>query len=506
MIDQHNSLAEKFLKKGIWLYLFSFIIAPIWYIIKIIISGELSVSEVGILYGVISLIWLVAAFNDMWFTESLNYFIPKFITEKRYDKVKSILTYALITQMTTWIIIALFFFFWAEYISSNYFKSVEAIWVMKVFSIFFLWINVFQIVSTFFIAIQNTFYNKVIELIRMSFTLFAVLIIFFYDFSDLIFFSYSWIVWLYIWIIIAVIIFFNKYYKKYLSNENIIWEKELFFNVFKYAITIYIWVQAWVILSQIDMQMIIYLLWTTDAWYYTNYLSIIWIPFTILLPIFWLLLPIFSELNSKWENEKIKLIKSVFQNNLLSVWIAFNIIFFIFAEIIAYILFWEKFIKSWIILQYSILFLIFNFLLQVNFNILTWIWKVKERVKIIFVAIIFNFILNIILINYIWVYWAALATWIWWFLIWVLSEYYLGKNFKVDFKLKYITKNILLLWIIWVALYNFILPLFEWIWRLNSFLLLLVITIIYFWIFVLINYIQFKFLINEVKKIRKKTN
>jgi hypothetical protein len=65
MIDQHNSLAEKFLKKGFWLYLFSFIIAPIGYIIKIIISGELTVSEVGILYGIISLITMISAYNDL---------------------------------------------------------------------------------------------------------------------------------------------------------------------------------------------------------------------------------------------------------------------------------------------------------------------------------------------------------------------------------------------------------------------------------------------------------
>jgi hypothetical protein len=50
MIDKHNSLAEKFLKKGFWLYLFSFIVAPIGYIIKIILSIDLTVSEIGILY------------------------------------------------------------------------------------------------------------------------------------------------------------------------------------------------------------------------------------------------------------------------------------------------------------------------------------------------------------------------------------------------------------------------------------------------------------------------
>ncbi|USN58512.1 MAG: hypothetical protein H6767_09835 [Candidatus Peribacteria bacterium] len=65
MIDQHKSLAEKFVKKGFWLYLFSFIIAPIGYFIKIIISNELSVSDVGIIYGVISLITMISAYNDL---------------------------------------------------------------------------------------------------------------------------------------------------------------------------------------------------------------------------------------------------------------------------------------------------------------------------------------------------------------------------------------------------------------------------------------------------------
>ncbi len=88
MIDQHKSLSEKFLKKGFWLYLFSFIIAPIWYIIKIIISWELSVSEVWILYWVISLITMVSAYNDLWLTDSMNYFIPQFITEKIESELK----------------------------------------------------------------------------------------------------------------------------------------------------------------------------------------------------------------------------------------------------------------------------------------------------------------------------------------------------------------------------------------------------------------------------------
>jgi hypothetical protein len=56
-------------------------------------------------------------------TESLMHFLPKYITEKKYNKVKSLLMYSFLAQTLTWLLIASFFFFWAEYIAINYFKS-----------------------------------------------------------------------------------------------------------------------------------------------------------------------------------------------------------------------------------------------------------------------------------------------------------------------------------------------------------------------------------------------
>jgi O-antigen/teichoic acid export membrane protein len=268
---------------------------------------------------------------------------------------------------------------------------------------------------------------------------------------------------------------------------------------------VFLGAQAATILSQIDMQMIIFLLWTTDAWYYTNYLSIIWIPFMIIGPIFWLLFPLFSEMHSKWEYNKIKITKSMFQKNFLAIWIAFNLLFFIFSETIAYILFWEKFITSWKILQYSILLLVFNFLFQINFNIMAWIGKVKERIKVILIAIIFNIVANIILIKIMWVYWAALATSLWWLLIWILSEVFLGKDFKVSFDWKFLTKNIFYMWLLSIFLYYFVEPSLEWLSRWYSAFILTIISIIWFSIFILINIKEFKFFTLEIKKLKKWT-
>lgn len=502
MIEQHKSLAEKFLKKGFWLYLFSFIIAPILYITKIIISWELTVSEVWILYGIISLMTLLSAYNDLWITESLKHFIPKFVTEKRYDKVKSILFYALFIQIITSLIIAGLFHFGADYIANSYFKTIAAKETLKVFAFFFIWLNIIQTINSFFNAVQDTFSQKIVEFTRSILIMLSVLYIFFWDLSSLINYSYSWLIWLYIWILFSLYMFYKKYYTKYFKNEKIVFEKKLFKKVTKYAWLVFLWASAWTLLWQIDMQMIIYLLGTTDAGYYTNYLSIIWIPFMIIWPIFWLLFPVFSEMHSKKEYSKIKKVKELFTKNFLLIWIMFNIFMFVFAEIIAFTLFWEKFITSWIILKYSILFLVFNFLLQINFNIMAWIWKVAERMKIIFIAIVFNFILNLILIKSIWVYWAALATAIGWILIWTLSELFLGKKYRINFGFKNIFKNIIIIWWLGILVNKFLLNIFEWVSRLNSFLLLWLFFIVWFLIFVIINYSQFKIFIWEIKKLK----
>lgn len=54
MITDNETLTEKFARKGLWLYIFTFLVAPIGYIIKMVLSQDLSVREIGALYGIIS--------------------------------------------------------------------------------------------------------------------------------------------------------------------------------------------------------------------------------------------------------------------------------------------------------------------------------------------------------------------------------------------------------------------------------------------------------------------
>jgi len=107
------------------------------------------------------LITLLAGFNDLGMTESMNKFIPQFIKEKNYGRVKLLLATSITVQLVTSGIIFCIFFFGANYISVHFFKSEIAIEVLKIFSVFFIGLNLFQIISTFFMSIQNTFLNKI---------------------------------------------------------------------------------------------------------------------------------------------------------------------------------------------------------------------------------------------------------------------------------------------------------------------------------------------------------
>jgi hypothetical protein len=54
---------------------------------------------------------MISAYNDLGMTESLKHYIPQFVSEKRYDKVKTLLFFAIFIQIISSLIIAAIFYF-----------------------------------------------------------------------------------------------------------------------------------------------------------------------------------------------------------------------------------------------------------------------------------------------------------------------------------------------------------------------------------------------------------
>lgn len=486
MIEKYSTISETLLKKWFWLYFFSFIIAPIGYIIKIVISGDVSVSDLWIIYGIISLVTIISAFSDFGVTESLKHFVPQYSNNHEYSKVSSHLLLAFIIQAITGGMIASILFFFSHSLSIIYFDTPEAAYILKVFALFFIGINIFQIFIHFFLAVQNTFLSKLSELVRLVFSLGYISYISFIDAGNLETYSWGWILGLYVGILFAGACFYVYYYKEYLANTPLSFDWKGMKHILQYGFIAFLWAQAGTLLSQVDMQMILLLLRSEDAGYYTVYLSIISIPFLILTPIFPFLLPLFSNLYGQWNLKKIASLRSKMYEAFISIWVITSVFFIVFWSSITKLLFGDDFASSAWILNYSVAFLVFNFLLQINFHALWGIGKVWTRAKIIGMAIIINILLNFLFIRSLWVAGAALATGIWWLIIFLLSSYSL-RDFPISLRSpsKTIT-NILIFSGISLAIYlSNILP--TEVSRIQNLYIILIWWTLYFSVFILIN-------------------
>ena len=155
-----HSLAHTIASRGRWLVLFTILSAPIGYVVRILLAGRLSVEDIGVLYGIISLITIVSSINDLGITESLNYFLPKSLRSGNHRSARMLLRSALLVQFATSSVLAVVCFASAPWLAREYFGRGDALGAIEIFSVFFLGANVFQWFNTLFRAMQDTLLQK----------------------------------------------------------------------------------------------------------------------------------------------------------------------------------------------------------------------------------------------------------------------------------------------------------------------------------------------------------
>lgn len=421
MLNSEETLAQKFVKKWFWLYLFTFLIGPIGYFIKIIISHDLSVWEVGMIYGVLSFVTLLSAFNDLGCTESLNYFLPKYIIKNEYGKAKYLLRLTLILQVCSSVLIAGILFLLAPWLANSYFNEPLIVDILRIAGLYFIGINFFHITTVLFSVSQNTKLQKWSDFIKMLATLAGTWMLLFIDQWNITNYMWAWLSGIVIWFIFSAYFTYNQYYKIYFKGVKIEKTTEERNSFFKYAFATLLTANIATMLSQVDMQMIIVLLGSEATGFYSNYLSLLNIPFIFIAPIIAFLFPVISELHWRNNTEKMKVIHKEFSLYLSIVGIWLSAFLFQFGEPLSILFFWEKFRTSWHILGYSAFFMVFILLVQINFQFLAGTGKIKERAKILLIALPINVVLNYFLIQLFGVDWSALAVWLSWIPLWYLS-------------------------------------------------------------------------------------
>ena len=506
-ILQEETLSHKLISRWFRAYVFAIFAAPLWYLLRLIASNTLSVSDVWIFYWVLSLMSLLYSYNDLWLTESMQYFLPKYRLEGKKWQIKNTIWLSFFMQMTTWIIIFCLLFFNADRLAIHHFRAIEAENVIKIMSFYFLWTNLIQVCSTVFSAFQDTFSSGLVNFSNLFSVLIFSLIFWICASFNVSLFALAWIIWVAIWILIWLLQILRKYnHLLKLPREKI--DKGIIFTQFKYAVWVFLTSNIWMLLWNVDQQLVVNKLWTEASWYFANMISLLNIFIIIVSPILWLLFPVATELSTRDEKEKFKFLESVMYVYFTVISIIIWWMFLVFWQEISVLLYWEKFRFSWELLQILWPCLLFQCLSWLNFNLLAGLGKIKERFRILLISLIINVTCNVLVLFVFNLYLHAVITvlalswyvqFIWW-LIYIRKEH----SFNFDWKLFF--KNVLIVWILcgifyWIKnISNLFYPNQN---RRQLLFMLTWICMIYVWIIAWFNRWKIKSLRNEVKKVRK---
>ncbi len=117
---------------------------------------------------------------------------------------------------------------------------------------------------------------------------------------------------------------YTRYYVRYFKGVKIERDLQDRNHFVKYALATLMTANIGVILSQVDMQLIIILLGSEATGYYSNYLSLLNIPFIFISPLFGFLFPVISELHGREDRLKMQLIHREFSLyfSILGIWLS----------------------------------------------------------------------------------------------------------------------------------------------------------------------------------------
>ena len=455
---QDETLSQKLIKKGFWLYLFSYLVAPAGYLVRLFISNspEVSVEDVGVLYSIISLVTFLNVYNDLGLTESLQYFLPKFWIRKEYNNIKTSIWLSLGTQILTSLFIVWGLLLGNERLANNYFHSEQAETILQYFCIYFLGINLFQTLQSIFIAFQKTFDYQVIDFVRMRSIVWFTAFCFFSGRQSIERYSLNWLIGLWIWLVLGSVIYFRKY-RTPLMQGKFERDKPMLRDYSHYALWAFIWANVGNLFGQIIQQMVIYFLGAEAAGYYANFLSLFLIGNMLFAPIMTLLFPLVSELIEKKDKQKVWILCSFFYSYLSIGILIFSAFMMLFSKEITTLLFGEKFLASGDLLWWFSLFQIFGIFAGFNFSLLAGLGKNFVKVISRWSSVVVVILLWLYWLKIYWMRFAGLIYILGNLILWLSSWYFVLQEIKLHLDLKFITINIfaltLLIWgIYWIKI------------------------------------------------------
>lgn len=457
---EYRLTQQGIIKNTFWMYFITFLIAPMQYIVRILIAKNLPLQEVGLVYAMLGLTGILAIYNDLGFREAIWYFYPRYLANKDYSKSKTILILTLIIQLVSSCVLAVLLRYFADSIAIHYLKYPSASLVIKMFSGYLFFNILYHFIDNIFLLYQDAFINKIISLINyIALIVFVFLVP--YGVFNIIWVktNLSWYVLAHIIpSIVGILIWFFIFVKKY---KNIAMQGEFSFDmqeykkVQKYALGVLITNNIIYLLSSIDIQIATYLFGTTQSWLYSYGMMLTNVFLTLFAPISMLLYPLVSHLRARNYDDMMKKVFFAIINYMWMISLVWSIFFFMYSEHIMSLLFGTEYINAGSIVKWNLLFVIFGVLSSIIFVIYAGLGLIKKRLKMLVIVFILNILWNFLLSQLLGIDGIALTMWITWAALFIYGYIDLRKEgvaLQIDYKL--FLKNIIISALAVLIIYN----------------------------------------------------
>lgn len=170
--------------KGVGIILLMNVIAYIIaYVTRIVLARKLGPEEYGLFYAVFTFIIFFLFFRDLGLNQAMIKYIAEFRALRKEGEIKTIIMVALAAQIASSLIFALLFFVCASFLGQYYFKDPAAVPLLKLMVFYTLGSIVFTLLKGFFVGFQRFNAYAWIDVIKNGLILGLILLFLQYQFG-----------------------------------------------------------------------------------------------------------------------------------------------------------------------------------------------------------------------------------------------------------------------------------------------------------------------------------
>lgn len=406
------------------MFTLSFLANVAGYVARTVLARNLETAQFGLFYAVYAFIMFLTLFAYFGFAMTLVKYVAEFKTRKQYDKLTFAVLFPAFVMISLSIVISVILFLSSNFLAMSYFKSPEALLVVRIFSITLILMVISHTLLSIFRGFQDFLFAALITFLeKFSFAILVALFLLLGFVKNPYLPAYA----ILFAVLLTVIIFFPilfKYSRYFVKTK---FFSDLAKSMRGFALATFLASLGILIIGYIDTLMLTYFRSLGEVGIYNVVLPTVMVLGIFTQSIRQVLAPMVTELWTKKLKKRLSNGIEVLRNYSLISIIPMALVLFVFPKIIINLLFGIKYVGGYLAMQILSIGVIFFTLGFIDLTTMRYIGRPKESTKIIFVGVVFNIITNLILIPRFGINGAAITTTLSYLLMMILASIKLGK-------------------------------------------------------------------------------